>query len=135
VPDVVATWSKVMNCDLSDRSTRKMLVARLKRLLASGVLAAVLAPSAWTGPAWADDWADLTSPTDNPATPGPDLYNNKRYEDGVQSMPDLVPMPLPPPAEALPVPLLGGSASEIAAAPARPSALYVSACRGPPAAV
>ena len=111
------------------------MVDRVKRLFASGVLAAALAPSAWTGPTWADDWADLTSPTDNPATPGPDLYNNKRHEDGVQPMPDLVPMRLPPPAEALPVPVLGGSAPEIASAPAQPSALYVSACRGPPASV
>ena len=112
-----------------------MMIARVKRFLTSGVLAAVLAPSAWMGPTWADDWADLTSPTDDPATPGPDLYDNKRYDDGVQPMPDLVPTRLPPPAEALPVPVPGGSAPEVAAALARPSVLYVSACRGPPASV
>ena len=50
-----------------------------RRLAAFLLLAAVLAPVAWTAPTWADDWADLTSPTDNPDTPGPDLYNNKRY--------------------------------------------------------
>jgi len=89
-----------------------MLVARVERAFASFLLAAVLAPVAWTASTWADDWADLTSPTDNPGTPGPDLYNNKRYEDAVQPMPDLVPAQLAPLAEALPVPVPEGSAPD-----------------------
>lgn len=50
----------------------------------------LLAPAAWMQETCADDWADETSPTDNPATPGPDVYANRRFDDGVQSMPDLV---------------------------------------------
>ena len=109
-----------------------MLVARVKRLFASCVVAVVLAPAAWTAPTWADDWAELTAPTDDPATPGPDLYNNKRYEDGVQSMPDLVPMRLPPLAEALPAPVSEGPASGFASVAARPPVLRSWTCRGPP---
>ena len=109
------------------------MVDRVKRLFGSSVLAAVLAPSAWTGPTWADEWADLTSPTDNPGTPGPDLYNNKRYEDAVQPMPDLVPAQLGPLAEALPAPVPEGSAPDLAAAAPPPPVLCSSACRGPPA--
>jgi hypothetical protein len=60
------------------------------RLLGAAVIAVLLAPAAWMKQTCADDWADETSPTDNPATPGPDVYANKRFEDGVQSMPDLV---------------------------------------------
>ena len=67
----------------------KSLLAR--RLLGAAVIAALLGPVAWTKQTCADDWADETSPTDNPETPGPDLYANKRFEDGVQSMPDLIP--------------------------------------------
>ena len=103
-----------------------------RRLAALLLAAAVLAPVAWTGPTWADDWADLTSPTDNPDTPGPDLYNNKRYEDGVQSMPDLVAMQLAPLAEALPLPVEDGAAPEFAAPRTQPPSLRSSACRGPP---
>jgi len=62
-----------------------------RRLLGVALLAALLAPVAWTRQTCADDWADETSPTDNPGTPAPDLYANKRFEDGVQSMPDLRP--------------------------------------------
>ena len=62
-----------------------------RRLVGAAVLAALLAPAAWTRQTCADDWADETSPTDNPGTAAPDLYANKRFEDGVQSMPDLIP--------------------------------------------
>lgn len=62
-----------------------------RRLLGAAVIAVFLAPMAWTRQSCADDWADETSPTDNPETPAPDLYANKRLEDGVQSMPDLTP--------------------------------------------
>jgi hypothetical protein len=62
-----------------------------RRLLGAAVIAVFLAPMAWTKQSCADDWADETSPTDNPETPAPDLYANKRLEDGVQSMPDLTP--------------------------------------------
>jgi hypothetical protein len=62
-----------------------------RRLLGAAVIAVLLAPAAWTRQSCADDWADETSPTDNPETPAPDLYANKRFEDGVSSMPDLVP--------------------------------------------
>ena len=55
------------------------------------MIAVLLGPVAWTKQSCADDWADETSPTDNPETPTPDLYANKRFEDGVQSMPDLTP--------------------------------------------
>lgn len=55
------------------------------------MLAALLAPVAWTRQVCADDWADETCPTDNPETPTPDFCPNKRFEDGVQSMPDLYP--------------------------------------------
>ncbi len=64
------------------RPPRKLLVALL--------LGALLAPLPFTKATWADDWADETAPTDNPRTPGPDLYPNKRIEDGVVSMPDLI---------------------------------------------
>jgi hypothetical protein len=64
---------------------------RARRLLGAAVIAVFLAPVAWTKQSCADDWADETSPTDNPETPAPDLYANKRLEDGVQSMPDLTP--------------------------------------------
>jgi hypothetical protein len=60
-------------------------------LLGAAVIAVFLAPVAWTKQTCADDWADETSPTDNPGTPAPDLYANKRFEDGVQSMPDRIP--------------------------------------------
>jgi hypothetical protein len=110
-----------------------MLVARTHRFLAASLLVALLAPAAWTESTSADDWADLTSPSDDPATPGPDLYNNKRYEDGVQPMPDLVPMRLPPPGEALPTPVSEGHASDTAPVAAQPPALRSSTCRGPPA--
>ena len=110
-----------------------MRLARAKRFVAASLLAAVLAPAAWTAPIWADDWADLTSPTDNPATPGPDLYNNKRYEDDVQTMPDLVPMRPPPLAEALAAPVSEGPASDFAPAAAWRPALRASTCQGPPA--
>lgn len=59
-----------------------------RHLLGAFTIAVLLAPVAWTRQTCADDWADETSPTDNPETPGPDLYGNKRFEDGVQSMPD-----------------------------------------------
>ena len=62
-----------------------------RRLLGVALLAALLAPVAWTRQTCADDWADETSPTDNPGTPAPDLYANKRFEDGVTAMPDLSP--------------------------------------------
>jgi hypothetical protein len=62
-----------------------------RRLLGVAVIAIVLAPLAWTKQSCADDWADETSPTDDPGTPAPDLYANKRFEDGVQSMPNLIP--------------------------------------------
>ena len=62
-----------------------------RRLLGAAVIAVLLAPTAWTKQSCADDWADETSPTDNPDTPAPDLYANKRLEDRVQSMPDLTP--------------------------------------------
>lgn len=62
-----------------------------RRFLGVAVIAVLLAPAAWTKQTCADDWADATSPTDDPATPAPDLYANKRFEDGVQSMPDLNP--------------------------------------------
>jgi hypothetical protein len=63
----------------------------VRRLIGAAVIAVFLAPVAWTKKSCADDWADETSPTDNPETPAPDLYANKRFEDGVQSMPDLIP--------------------------------------------
>jgi hypothetical protein len=62
-----------------------------RRLLGAAVIAVFLAPVAWTTQTCADDWADETSPTDNPGTPAPDLYANKRFEDGVQSLPDPIP--------------------------------------------
>jgi hypothetical protein len=62
-----------------------------RRLLGAAMIAVFTAPVAWTKQSCADDWADETSPTDNPGTPAPDLYANKRFEDGVQSMPDLIP--------------------------------------------
>ena len=104
----------------------------LRRRAAVLILAAVLAPVAWTCSTWADDWADLTSPTDDPDTTGPDLYSNKRFEDGVQSMPDLIAMLLAPPTESLPLPVESAEAlalstrSPILAEP-RPTF-----CRGPP---
>jgi hypothetical protein len=61
-----------------------------RRLLGAAVIAMCLAPSAWTKQICEDDWSDETCPTDNPETPTPDLCPNKRFEDGVQSMPDLV---------------------------------------------
>lgn len=64
---------------------------RARRLLGAVVIAALVAPAAWAEQIWADDWADETCPTDNPETPTPDLCPNKRFEDGVQSMPDLNP--------------------------------------------
>ena len=54
------------------------------------MIAVVLAPVAWTRLICEDDWADETCPFDNPETPTQDLCANKRFEDGVQSMPDLV---------------------------------------------
>ncbi len=62
-----------------------------RRLLGAAVIAVFLAPVAWTKETCADDWADEASPTDNPETPVPDLCANKRFEDGVQSMPDRIP--------------------------------------------
>src|ERR1017187_3424726 len=62
-----------------------------RRALGAVVIAVFLAPAAWTKQTCEDDWADETSPADNPGTPAPDLYANKRFEDGVQSMPDLSP--------------------------------------------
>jgi hypothetical protein len=62
-----------------------------RRLLGAAVITVFLAPVAWTRQSCADDWADETSPADNPETPAPDLYANKRFEDGVQWMPDLIP--------------------------------------------
>ncbi len=61
-----------------------------RKLLVALVLGALLAPLPYTRATWADDWADETAPTDNPRTPGPDVYPNKRFEDGVVSMPDLI---------------------------------------------
>lgn len=60
------------------------------RLLGAAVIAVLLGPVAWTRQTCADDWADETGPTDNPRTPGPDVYPNKRVEDGVVSMPNLL---------------------------------------------
>jgi hypothetical protein len=74
--------------EMPPRNVTKSPLAR--RLLGAAVMAVLLAPAAWTRQTCADDWADETSPTDNPETPGPDLYPNKRFEDGVQSMPDLL---------------------------------------------
>lgn len=65
--------------------------SRARRLLGAAVIAVFLAPVAWTKESCADDWADETAPTDNPETSAPDLYANKRVEDGVQSMPDAIP--------------------------------------------
>lgn len=64
---------------------------RARRLFGAAVIAVLLAPVAWTRQSFADDWADEAAPTDNPETPAPDLYANKRFEDGVQSMPDASP--------------------------------------------
>ena len=61
-----------------------------RRLLGAAVIAVLLGPVAWTRQTCADDWADETGPTDNPRTPGPDVYPNKRVEDGVVSMPNLM---------------------------------------------
>ena len=108
------------------------MVARTQRFLAACFVAALLAPVLWTAQTWADDWADLTAPTDNPETPGPDLYSNKRYEDDVQTMPDPVPMRLAPLVEALPLPASGETAPYLPAAPAERPVLCSSACRGPP---
>ena len=88
-----------------------------KHLAVALVLAALLAPLPFTKATWADDWADETAPTDNPRTPGPDLYPNKRIEDGVVSMPDLVPgAPALSLADASPA-----ESVSIAAEPARPA--------------
>ena len=62
-----------------------------RRALGAVVIAVFLAPAAWIKQTCEDEWADETSPADNPGTPAPDLYANKRFEDGVQSMPDLIP--------------------------------------------
>lgn len=78
-----------------------------RRLLGAAVIAVLLAPVAWTKQSCADDWADETSPTDNPETPAPDLYANKRFEDGVQSMPDLIPST--PARDVVEVPPIGHS--------------------------
>ena len=63
---------------------------RARRLLGAAMVAVLLSPVAWTRQICEDDWADETSPVDDPRTPAPDLYANKRFEDGVLSMPDLV---------------------------------------------
>ena len=62
-----------------------------RRLLGVAVIGVLLAPVAWTRLICEDDWADETCPFDNPETPAPDLYANKRFEDDVQSMPDPIP--------------------------------------------
>ncbi|MGZ6970901.1 MAG: hypothetical protein ACXVID_04495 [Thermoanaerobaculia bacterium] len=62
-----------------------------RRLLGAAVIGVLLAPVAWTKETCADDWADEASPNDNSETPVPDLCANKRFEDGVQSMPDVIP--------------------------------------------
>jgi hypothetical protein len=64
---------------------------RARRLVGAATVVVLLLPVAWTKQICDDDWADVTSPVDNPQTPAPDLYANKRFEDGVQSMPDLRP--------------------------------------------
>ena len=84
-------------------------------LLSAALIAVLLSPVAWTKQICADDWADETSPVDDPGTPAPDLYANKRYEDGVQSMPDLIQStPAPNVVEVLPV---GYSSSSAEGAP------------------
>ncbi|MFI5180121.1 MAG: hypothetical protein ACHQPI_01875 [Thermoanaerobaculia bacterium] len=70
----------------------------VRRFLVSLLLGALLAPVPFTRLTWADDWADETAPTDNPQTPGPDVYPNKRIEDGVVSMPNLIQISIALPA-------------------------------------
>jgi hypothetical protein len=69
----------------------KMKSPLARRLLGAALIGVLLAPVAWTKLVCMDDWADETCPSDNPETPTPDLCANKRFEDGVQSMPDLNP--------------------------------------------
>lgn len=77
------------------------------------LLATLLAPVAWAGPTWADDFTDDAGPTDNPRTPEPDLYANWKADLGIGAMPDLaaslqgaapLPGPLPGPSGHCPSP-------------------------------
>ncbi len=94
-----------------------MLRRVLFRLTVSVLLAAFVAPIPFTQATWADDWADETAPTDNPRTPGPDLYPNKRIEDGVVSMPNLIQTSLALPA----FELLPAEAASFPPVPVRPA--------------
>ena len=62
----------------------------LRKIPVLALLGALLAPVAWSGPIWADDFTDDVSPSDNPDTPGPDLYANWKVDIGIVSMPNLV---------------------------------------------
>ena len=62
----------------------------LRKIPVLALLGALLAPVAWSGPIWADDFTDDVAPTDNPDTPGPDVYANWKVDIGVLSMPNLV---------------------------------------------
>jgi len=68
-------------------------------LVAAFLLPALLAPVVGAGAVLADDLADLMAPTDDPQTPGPDLYHGRSLD--IPDMPDLVAMALPLPAPAL----------------------------------
>lgn len=97
------------------------------------LVTSLLASAAGAGAVLADDLADMLSPTDDPATPSPDLYKGRSLDDGIPDMPDPVAMSFALPIAAL-APQLQDRPLEPAEAEALPESLRADApaSRGPP---
>ncbi len=92
---------------------------------------ALLMPALRARAVMADQFADATSPVDNPKTPGPDLYAGRNF-DLIPDMPDPVAMVAVSEPEPLPEPLPSSVSSSVEPARAACPAPRDTPARGPP---
>ncbi len=97
------------------------------------LVAALLAPVAGAGAGLCDALRDMAGPTDNPETPGPDVYGVTNWDDGIPDLPDPAALDVPL-AEAVDSPgvPLAAAVPEEAPPPPRTTHERPLASRGPP---
>lgn len=99
------------------------------------LVAALIAPVAGAGAGLCDALRDLAGPTDNPETPGPDVYGETTWGDDIPDLPAPSALDVPLSRAALDggVPLSSPVPEQVAAAP-RTARENDFASRGPPSA-
>lgn len=97
------------------------------------LVAALLAPVAGAGAGLCDALRDLAGPTDNPETPGPDVYGVTTWGDDIPDLPAPSALDVPITAALLGrgVPLFSAVPEQAATAPRTPRESDL-ASRGPP---